>query len=335
LIANDPGVYTYNETTQKGTITFCLRVDLYVLEDIDYDASVNFHETIVTVTVNMLQGFSVEDISTSRTDADDQVKNTTVDYNLRSWKCDSEWNEDNSSVSQGTSVWICIETTSTAANLKELLSLTFAQEDDGEISGYTNNPISTGVAGIIIQEPKRMMIQTIVVAGFFNIGNNNPVNVNGTILWELSSERRLVSSGEEGSLTTRTYSSDNEYKGPRKLQEQGSSGEFRLALELETYNTANAGTSPGTTPVLDQKNKIQNSGMVFSGIAVGLAMIFVVAALVAYRLAKRIHEHQLQSQEKDGITKNSFSSAADSSSSNRLYEEESWKENETQKLRIV
>jgi len=56
-------IYSYNETTNVGTVEMCLRVDLYLDEDLDGDGlawdSVSFHKTILTINIDMARDFSM------------------------------------------------------------------------------------------------------------------------------------------------------------------------------------------------------------------------------------------------------------------------------------
>ena len=55
-------IYSYNETTGFAKLEMCVRIDLYIEEDLigngEFD-SVTFHKTKLTINIDMIQGFGI------------------------------------------------------------------------------------------------------------------------------------------------------------------------------------------------------------------------------------------------------------------------------------
>jgi hypothetical protein len=94
-----------------AVIGFCLRVDYYHVDDDEITESVNFHETNVTITVDLTANFTLTAVSAERTSADNEAADLKLDYPVEAFIC----LDDNSEVlspaalAQGSFLQVCVK----------------------------------------------------------------------------------------------------------------------------------------------------------------------------------------------------------------------------------
>merc|ERR1712043_61508 len=180
--------------TKKGIITFCMRLDLYA--DKNKTFSINFHETVATITVDMTKGFSFEGISTDRDEASNVTQSTTADYTLDAYQCkDSSGTPSNQVMSQASILGLCIDLGPDieGIQLEDILNLTLIQDNNGVSSTPILSGQSDGLTSVNcdLNQGKRCFIQTMVVSKFFTPeAANANITASGTVLLKLG--RRLL-----------------------------------------------------------------------------------------------------------------------------------------------
>lgn len=114
----------YNQTNAtNAVIDFCMRVD-YILDvnnaltltpsqiDVSNGESYNFHETQLTIRVDLTAGFSITGVDLVRDDALDETAFTALDYPVRAYLCDdlnSDLTDNFKGYKQGESLQFCVE----------------------------------------------------------------------------------------------------------------------------------------------------------------------------------------------------------------------------------
>ena len=100
--------YTDIDVT-AAMINFCVRVD-YIYNDGTTDESINFHETNVTINIDLTANFTLTAISVDRIDADQVDEDVALDCEVQAYFCD----QDNVNVGQplfvqGEIMTVCVE----------------------------------------------------------------------------------------------------------------------------------------------------------------------------------------------------------------------------------
>jgi hypothetical protein len=108
----DPSDYYVKARDElSANITFCVRVDYkYTPIGSSISESVNFHETKVTVSVDLTAGFQLTSINAERTDADEEAADADLDYPVIAYYCNEE-NEEldtDPTYNQGDVMQVCI-----------------------------------------------------------------------------------------------------------------------------------------------------------------------------------------------------------------------------------
>jgi hypothetical protein len=109
-------------------ITFCVRVDYMYVDPVDGPSSVNFHETKVTISVDLLANFTLTAINVDRTNATAADANAKLDYPVIAYFC-NDANENTTltqgPIFQGGLLEVCIMTTTAVENVYVRDILTF------------------------------------------------------------------------------------------------------------------------------------------------------------------------------------------------------------------
>jgi hypothetical protein len=88
----DPSSYYVKAPDElSANITFCVRVDyMYIPFGSAVSESVNFHETKVTVSVDLTAGFQLTSIKAERTSADEEAADAELDYPVIAYYCNQQ-----------------------------------------------------------------------------------------------------------------------------------------------------------------------------------------------------------------------------------------------------
>lgn len=139
----------FEDLTTQANVYFCVRIKVYNMDSSDPNAlEVNFIETPVLLTVNLVDGFEIN--SGALTNAQSAVELAEDDSAVEAYLCDSDANvvEQGNIQTQGQSVRVCVrptsETMAKGAFLRYIEEFTFLRED---ISQVAISPQTAGVAG--------------------------------------------------------------------------------------------------------------------------------------------------------------------------------------------
>jgi len=134
----------YMQTDDLGTsaaISFCVRVD-YNYKDLDGNTeSINFHETIVDISVDLTANFTLTSIATDRTAADAEAANAALDYPVTAYFCvDDNTANDPDPLAQGSALQVCVKMDDSVTEdvyVADILTFVVSQPD-GPASSSTN-----------------------------------------------------------------------------------------------------------------------------------------------------------------------------------------------------
>ena len=190
-ISKYPAVWT-DVSVGEGLISMCVRVDL-MLDDA-FNTSVMFHEQKVFISVSSLQdfnGFDVTGISLNRLNATEENGSGNFSYNVTACQCDASGICGNSVLTQGDSVYLCLETLSPNIVIVDVRELTMAQ------GAFNTTPIVAGAKDamtLVTVEGKQASIRYQLISAFFSTPNPEELVAIGSALLGFSDDngRRLV-----------------------------------------------------------------------------------------------------------------------------------------------
>eukprot|EP00521_Asterionellopsis_glacialis_P006029 CAMPEP_0195281954 /NCGR_PEP_ID=MMETSP0707-20130614/1047_1 /TAXON_ID=33640 /ORGANISM="Asterionellopsis glacialis, Strain CCMP134" /LENGTH=868 /DNA_ID=CAMNT_0040340893 /DNA_START=141 /DNA_END=2744 /DNA_ORIENTATION=- len=193
------GVWSFDSATNKGLLSFCIRLDLYV-DGTDEEISGNFHETKVTVEVDMVAGFSITSIFTSRDNATETDSTVDLDYELDVYQCVGGIRVDPAPpLSQGDSLGMCIDINTDNVKLDEVQNLTLTQGDFG-----VANPVQDGKPNTLtsvdctLNGNQRCFIRTMMISSFFTAeAQNTAVTAEGAVTLKFGRRRLERSESKE------------------------------------------------------------------------------------------------------------------------------------------
>lgn len=165
----------------EGLISLCIRLDLTLPSP--STTSVTFHETKLDVSVNLFQNFNITDIDLDRLNATETDEDANVDYSLTAFQCNSDGIEIDDTLTQGSDVYICVETFATNVQIVGVRELMITQ--DGNDPFYTT-PIVDGETDFLTETwttkgGKMAMVRYQIVSQFFD-EPLKPVSAVGTVL---------------------------------------------------------------------------------------------------------------------------------------------------------
>jgi hypothetical protein len=178
-LAGDSLVWTQGDTT--ATLFFCGRLEVYYGDDEGgrNKTFVNFHETDVNATIDLLEdgGFDVQEVHFNMIQEDESTdynKDVEVDYELDVFHCDPDTHVlvenpgDNTTVRQGDTVSICVKVVEgTDANVfvEDIHAFTYKSTDEnGENVADIVNAITAGTINNLLTD-----VNCAVVAGVCRI----------------------------------------------------------------------------------------------------------------------------------------------------------------------
>ena len=103
--------YSENPEGTQAEIDFCIRIDYNYLDSSTNETeSINFHETSVTITVDLTANFTLDSISTNRTAATEDQANAALDYPVEAYYCQNDNSEVGSKpLTQGDILQFCVK----------------------------------------------------------------------------------------------------------------------------------------------------------------------------------------------------------------------------------
>jgi hypothetical protein len=139
-----------------------VRLDL-VLDD-PAETSVNFYEQKLFVNVGLLSGFTVTGIDLTRLEATEETGTADVEYNVTACHCNAARTCIDTVLTQGSDVYLCVETTAANIEISEIRDLTMAQ------GAFNTTPIVDGVPDaltFVTINGKEASIRYQIISAFF------------------------------------------------------------------------------------------------------------------------------------------------------------------------
>jgi hypothetical protein len=161
-----------------GLISMCIRLDLTLGDPAD--TSVNFHETVMDVTVGLLQGFEITNIDLDRVNATEVTDSVDFEYNVTACHCDGIYGDCvNDVLTQGSDVYLCVETTAPNVEIASIRDLTMAQ------NSFNTTPIENGIEDPLTEtsiDGKEATIRYQIISQFFEDPNPDDIVATGSVL---------------------------------------------------------------------------------------------------------------------------------------------------------
>jgi hypothetical protein len=178
----------YKDTSvSTASIGFCLRVDYNYTNADNTTESVNFHETNVTITIDLTAGFTLTGITTGRTNATTEDADAKLDYAVEAYIClDNNTEVTNPDpLAQGSILQVCIKIDDelvSEENIRVEEILTFVVSQPGG-EATDSIAINNGVANIftdkICREGGVCNVKTQLLTKFFTDNNPSDLRVEG------------------------------------------------------------------------------------------------------------------------------------------------------------
>jgi hypothetical protein len=172
----------YNETNSTAaTIEFCVRVDYEFKSN-----SLNFYETMVTISVDLTAGFTLDAITSERNGADDA--SATIDCGVDIYYCYQNYTEvvPAPKFSQGTALEVCIrvveEDTHCCIFDIDEMDVDQDQDGDGDFDAHTD-PVTRKIPDPLsakMCEDGRCYVKTQLPSKFFSVPNPKNLTLTGT-----------------------------------------------------------------------------------------------------------------------------------------------------------
>mmetsp|Transcript_23013 Transcript_23013/g.35537 ORF Transcript_23013/g.35537 Transcript_23013/m.35537 type:complete len:238 (-) Transcript_23013:65-778(-) len=211
----------------------------------------------------MEQGFELSGVKTDRDAAKNVNDTASVNYTVQAYQCDESGNVDSSTFSQGSDVYVCVETDVSDVMLESIVSFDLSQKGD---YGGSFSPITAGGGAneltSVACSGKKCIIHTMLISAFFDTRNNNDVDGSGKVQLSFGTptSRRMVEAGIKS--------------GDRKLVEE-EAAEFRVTLGIQ------AGVE---SDIIEEPKATQGSQSSVVWGVVGIAVTVLGFGTVAYWL---------------------------------------------------
>ena len=235
-----------NVTVGQGLVELCVRVDLL---QPDLGVSVHFHETRMSISVNMIQGFQVENVDVDRESPDEENGDAEVEYTLIACQCNLQFECVALNLTQGSQALICVQSLDDGVEVVGIESLSFAQGSysinsivDGQVDQFTSVSLEDG----------RARIRNQLLSVFFEQINPEDVSATGFALLGFTEE-----GGRQRLLRTKIT---NLLADERVVEEADASFELSLAVE---------------SSLIDNSGATNNSVLSFTTILIGIATLFM------------------------------------------------------------
>jgi len=278
-------------------INFCMRVD-YNFVGPDGTESINFHETNVTIGVDLLANFTLDSIVTDRTAADAADAEATLDYPVEAYICQNDNSEvlTPAALTQGSVLQFCvkIDDTVTTENILVEDILTFVLSQPGG-TATDSVPITNTQPDALTDKACRengiCNIRTQLASKFFTETNPQPLRVDGVAILAFGKASSMPSSAPTSAPTpapgarrlrvpiSGMLSADQvrnlleqqeKQAAARELQDAGAQSPFDLEVPLVT----DASPTVQSTPQEESNNTVI--------IAVVVVIVLLVASVLVW-----------------------------------------------------
>jgi hypothetical protein len=185
-----------------ASISFCLRVDYELVAGNDQE-SVNFHETVVTVTVDLTADFRLSAIDITREGAANATETASLDYPVNAYFCnDGDVQVPGQLLSQGSALQFCVKIDDSvldAVFVEDILEATISQPNaNGRIGASASNIITGTVADSLTEKACRELgicnVKSQLLSKFFADADPLDLEVTGTALLSFGSASMMPSS---------------------------------------------------------------------------------------------------------------------------------------------
>ena len=180
-ISSNPNIYeeTVVNGEQFAIITFCLRLNLQTLGDSSIE--VNFHETLVTLNVDLTDGFAIDDVDVAPRDR--LVTTANQAYEVEGHQCDRDYTELSPAAravtrNQGAIIRVCVRPTQEGRDdgiyMREIQSFAFtrtysdSRPDANQVAIENSAPANNGLTDLFCENGWEVCaFETILFAAFY------------------------------------------------------------------------------------------------------------------------------------------------------------------------
>lgn len=292
-VSASPYWFSYNGTT--AVLSFCLRIDYYL-----YDESVNFHETNVTITIDLRAGFNLTKVNQSTVEAlQYHGSGSMADYPVLAYHCDDQnaRTSEDRLLTQGDMLQLCVKADSALAKnvfVTDILSLDLDQPSPNGthhgdvVENFLTDDLTTkrckdGICNIRSQlttqwftdvDPEEIVASGVAVLAFGNAGSTRVL-----LRVPLKVSKRIRDHLE------------------RNLQESGSAdmfGKFVVYARLaSTSNTSSQSNSSNST--------VTSYGLIVVYVLLGVVAFLAIAGSMYILLQRRRRQKSLEGQMEEKI----------------------------------
>ena len=278
----------------SAAIDFCVRVDYNYIDNEGLVTSVNFHETKVTIDVDLTADFRLTEIALVREGADEETAKANLDYLVEAYICleDNSEVSDPSPLTQGSALQVCVrlsDSNGKIANVyvEDILTFVVSQPEgpgtDSEvITDHDTDPLTAKFCGL---GDGICNVKTQLSSKYFVETNPNDLRVDGVAVLAFGTppgkKKNVPLRGllKKDSNVQAAFDAANA-ELPRLLQEQVEGAEFGLNVGLAGSDSS------------EQVGKM---------IGIAAAIIFFCSSIVAcFYLRRRVH--QARQSEKKNVT---------------------------------
>jgi hypothetical protein len=171
-ISNSVHYQDINPST--AIIEFCLRVDYNYIDGDGLTESINFYETIVTITVDLTANFTLTAVSVARFPADSETANFKLDYPVEAYICLDDNSEvgNPTALEQGSILQVCVKIDDTVVTenvvVEDILTFVVSQPDGpGTDSKTIANGVSDPLTDKVCRESGICNVKTQLLSKFF------------------------------------------------------------------------------------------------------------------------------------------------------------------------
>jgi len=178
-------IWTEN-SSETGQIDVCVRLDLLLGDAAE--TSVHFHETQLSITIDMTAGFQAIGLDLDREAAVTVTETAALDYEIFACQCDASLICSSELLTQGSDVYICVETNATDVDMIGVESLNFIQ------GNFASSPIVDGAENqltAVTCEGSQCRIRSQMPSAFFEFENPEDVLADGVVVLSFGGRRQL------------------------------------------------------------------------------------------------------------------------------------------------
>jgi hypothetical protein len=252
-------------------IEFCLRVDYNYVDGDGLTESINFYETIVTITVDLTANFTLSGVSVARFPADSETADFKLDYPVEAYICLDDNSEVGSpaALEQGSILQVCVKMDDTVISenivVEDILTFVVSQPSGSATDSKT---IANGVADLLTEKVCRASgicnVKTQLLSKFFTENIPGDLQVNGVAILAFGKASLMPSSAP--TTTVRRL------RAPIRGLLTGDDVKAFMAAQENNNNNKNRDDSGISVDavVAESSQRMLQDGSALFGLAVGL-----------------------------------------------------------------